>query len=84
MTIVLFVFLEKLWYAQLKRKRCDFDLNVTEELWGNIPLLHIVEEEFNDKQVACRHFPSRFTSAKEHNLHYAYNMAKKGYPCFIA
>ncbi len=53
-------------------------MNVTEELWGNIPLLHIVEEEFKDKQIPVVIFIHGFTSAKEHNLHYAYNMAKKG------
>ena len=59
-------------------------LIVTEELWGNIPLLHIVEEEFEDKQVPVVIFLHGFMSAKEHNLHYAYNMAKKGHSCFIA
>ncbi|MEK4406616.1 prolyl oligopeptidase family serine peptidase [Sporosarcina sp. FSL K6-6792] len=53
-------------------------MNVTEELWGDIPLLHIVEDEFKDKQVPVVIFIHGFMSAKEHNLHYAYNMAKKG------
>ncbi|WP_186669254.1 prolyl oligopeptidase family serine peptidase [Sporosarcina sp. BP05] len=53
-------------------------MNVTEELWGDIPLLHIVEDEFKDKQVPVVIFIHGFTSAKEHNLHYAYNMAKQG------
>jgi fermentation-respiration switch protein FrsA (DUF1100 family) len=53
-------------------------MNVTEELWGDIPLLHIVEDEFTDKQVPVVIFLHGFKSAKEHNLHYAYNIAKKG------
>lgn len=53
-------------------------MNVTEEMWGNIPLLHIMEEEFEDKQVPVVIFLHGFTSAKEHNLHYAYNIAKTG------
>ena len=51
---------------------------VNEEMWGTIPLLHIVEKELEDKQVPVVIFAHGFTSAKEHNLHYAYNMAKKG------
>ncbi|MFC5588664.1 prolyl oligopeptidase family serine peptidase [Sporosarcina soli] len=51
---------------------------VTDEQWGDIPLLHIVEEQFADKEVPVVIFLHGFTSAKEHNLHYAYNMAKKG------
>lgn len=50
-----------------------------EETWGNIPLLHIVEKDaFDDQKVPVVIFLHGFTSAKEHNLHYAYNMAKKG------
>ena len=53
-------------------------MRITDEVWGNIPLIHIVEEEFADKQVPVVIFFHGFTSAKEHNLHYAYNLAKKG------
>lgn len=51
---------------------------VREEKWGHIPVLHIVEEELQDKQVPVVIFLHGFTSAKEHNLHYAHNIAKKG------
>nr|WP_225942035.1 prolyl oligopeptidase family serine peptidase [Sporosarcina limicola] len=47
-------------------------------MWGNVPLLHIVGEDLKDKQVPVIIFLHGFTSAKEHNLHYAYNMANKG------
>lgn len=51
---------------------------MNEETWGTIPLLHIVEKENEQKEVPVVVFFHGFTSAKEHNLHYAYNLAKKG------
>nr|WP_210469609.1 prolyl oligopeptidase family serine peptidase [Sporosarcina sp. 6E9] len=51
---------------------------MNEETWGTIPLLHIVENENEQKEVPVVVFFHGFTSAKEHNLHYAYNLAKKG------
>ena len=51
---------------------------VKEEQWSNIPLLHIVEEQYANMEVPVVIFLHGFTSAKEHNLHYAYNLAKKG------
>ncbi|WP_347177916.1 prolyl oligopeptidase family serine peptidase [Sporosarcina thermotolerans] len=46
--------------------------------WSNIPLLHIVDETLEDSNIPAVIFLHGFTSAKEHNLHYAYNIAKKG------
>lgn len=51
---------------------------VTDEEWGNVPLLHIVEKELETSDMPVMIFLHGFTSAKEHNLHYAYQMAKKG------
>lgn len=51
---------------------------VKEELWKEIPLLHIVEEQYEKEEVPVVIFLHGFTSAKEHNLHFAYNFAKKG------
>ncbi len=51
---------------------------VNEENWGHVPLLHIVQEELENKQIPVVIFLHGFTSAKEHNLHYAYTIAKKG------
>lgn len=51
---------------------------IREETWENIPLLHIVADELETKEVPTVIFLHGFTSAKEHNLHYAYNLAKKG------
>jgi uncharacterized protein len=43
-----------------------------------IPTLHIVEKEKASKQLPFVIFVHGFTSAKEHNLHYAYLLAEKG------
>ncbi|WP_336822078.1 prolyl oligopeptidase family serine peptidase [Sporosarcina sp. USHLN248] len=51
---------------------------VKEENWSNIPLLHIVEENLENSNLPTAIFLHGFTSAKEHNLHYAYNIAKQG------
>ncbi|QHZ46217.1 MULTISPECIES: esterase [unclassified Bacillus (in: firmicutes)] len=45
---------------------------------ANIPLLHVVKEENKEKALPLVMFIHGFTSAKEHNLHYAYLLAEKG------
>lgn len=45
---------------------------------NGIPSLHIVEENDASKQLPFVIFIHGFTSAKEHNLHYAYLLAEKG------
>ncbi|MCY7777741.1 prolyl oligopeptidase family serine peptidase [Bacillus haynesii] len=45
---------------------------------SNIPLLHIVKEEKKEKALPLVFFIHGFTSAKEHNLHFAYLLAEKG------
>ena len=49
-----------------------------EEFWQEIPLLHIVKEQYLNEEVPVVIFFHGFTSAKEHNLHFAYNLAEKG------
>lgn len=44
-----------------------------------IPFLHLVKEEDIDKPIPICFFIHGFTSAKEHNLHYAYYLAEKGF-----
>lgn len=44
-----------------------------------IPFLHLVKEEDANKQVPVCFFIHGFTSAKEHNLHYAYYLVEKGF-----
>ncbi|KPL61437.1 prolyl oligopeptidase family serine peptidase [Rossellomorea vietnamensis] len=44
-----------------------------------IPFLHLVKEEDINKPLPTCFFIHGFTSAKEHNLHYAYLLAEKGF-----
>lgn len=50
---------------------------VTNETWEGIPLLHIHTNEMNE-QTPVVIFLHGFMSAKEHNLHYAYQLVNKG------
>lgn len=50
---------------------------VKNEIWGNIPLLHISTDTMNE-QTPVVIFLHGFMSAKEHNLHYAYQLVNKG------
>lgn len=50
---------------------------VKEEMWAEVPLLHVYDESINEKSPVVI-FLHGFTSAKEHNLHYAYQLVKKG------
>ncbi|WP_419961387.1 prolyl oligopeptidase family serine peptidase [Psychrobacillus sp. BM2] len=50
---------------------------VTDETWGSIPLLHIYNEEIK-KNAPIVIFLHGFESAKEHNLHYAYQLVQQG------
>ncbi|AZB42338.1 esterase [Bacillus sp. FJAT-42376] len=45
---------------------------------GGVPSLHVVKEELKEEQTPFVIFVHGFTSAKEHNLHYAYLLAEKG------
>ncbi len=45
----------------------------------DVPVLHIVAQENIDKPLPFIQFIHGFTSAKEHNLHFAYNLAEKGF-----
>ncbi|QTD41215.1 prolyl oligopeptidase family serine peptidase [Sporosarcina sp. Te-1] len=58
-------------------------MRIKEETWGGIPLLHIEEDRDEGQQKPAVIFLHGFTSAKEHNLHYAFNMAKKGFQVLL-
>ncbi|MFF5996762.1 alpha/beta fold hydrolase [Lysinibacillus sp. KU-BSD001] len=47
------------------------------EVWNNIPLLHVYNEEIKQDAPVIL-FLHGFMSAKEHNLHYAYHLVEKG------
>ncbi len=55
---------------------------VEKEVWGNIPLLHIHNDDMNEETPVVI-FLHGFMSAKEHNLHYAYQLVKKRGACPI-
>lgn len=50
---------------------------VEKELWSEIPLLHVYKEGMSNETPVVI-FLHGFLSAKEHNLHYAYQFAEKG------
>lgn len=50
---------------------------VKNEIWGHIPLLHISTDNMNENTPVVI-FLHGFMSAKEHNLHYAYQLVNKG------
>lgn len=50
---------------------------VQKEQWEGIPLLHVYKDEMK-KDAPIVIFLHGFMSAKEHNLHYAYNLVEKG------
>ncbi|MFX3673944.1 MAG: serine aminopeptidase domain-containing protein [Paenisporosarcina sp.] len=52
---------------------------VDKELWNKIPLLHVYKEDVKNEHTPVVLFLHGFTSAKEHNLHYAYQLAEKGF-----
>lgn len=53
-------------------------VRIEKELWNKIPLLHVYKEELKNEQTPVVLFLHGFTSAKEYNLHYAYQLAEKG------
>ncbi|MEO4054245.1 prolyl oligopeptidase family serine peptidase [Solibacillus sp. CAU 1738] len=50
---------------------------VQKEVWKRIPLLHVYNEQMTSESPVVI-FIHGFNSAKEHNLHYAYQLAEKG------
>ncbi|WP_146549601.1 prolyl oligopeptidase family serine peptidase [Rummeliibacillus suwonensis] len=53
-------------------------MKVDHEIWGDIPLLHIYDEETVTAKSPVVIFLHGFESAKEHNLHYAYQLVNRG------
>ena len=52
-------------------------MRVERQVWGHIPLLNITPDQ-DGKELPTVIFFHGHTSAKEHNLHYAYQLADKG------
>ncbi|TWT04867.1 prolyl oligopeptidase family serine peptidase [Planomicrobium sp. CPCC 101079] len=53
-------------------------MKVEHEVWRGIPLLHVAPEQQWSEPLPTVVFFHGITSAKEHNLHYAYQLAEKG------
>lgn len=51
---------------------------VEREVWGKIPLLHVIPDGQSSGPLPTVIFFHGHMSAKEHNLHYAYQLADKG------
>ncbi|MGE7761083.1 prolyl oligopeptidase family serine peptidase [Peribacillus sp. NPDC097895] len=52
---------------------------IEKEQIGTIPVLHVSEQTTHHQELPLIIFIHGFQSAKEHNLHYAYLMAEKGF-----
>ena len=52
-------------------------MHVQDDMWQGIPLLHVYDNDM-DEHTPVIIFLHGFLSAKEHNLHYAYQLIKKG------
>lgn len=50
---------------------------VDDETWGSIPLLHVYSNDLTENSPVVI-FLHGFQSAKEHNLHYAYQLVRRG------
>lgn len=53
-------------------------INIEKDFVKDIPFLHIVNDKQREQTVPTVIFIHGFTSAKEHNLHYAYLLAENG------
>jgi uncharacterized protein len=54
-------------------------ITIQKDQIGNIPVLNMALGEYMERALPAVFFIHGFTSAKEHNLHYAYYLAEKGY-----
>ncbi|MGF2615335.1 prolyl oligopeptidase family serine peptidase [Rossellomorea vietnamensis] len=54
-------------------------ITIKKEKIENIPVLHLSLQETSNERLPAVFFIHGFTSAKEHNLHYAYYLAEKGF-----
>ncbi|WP_033540922.1 prolyl oligopeptidase family serine peptidase [Planococcus sp. CAU13] len=53
-------------------------MKIIQEIWEGIPLLHVVPDDAEGKKLPTVIFLHGHMSAKEHNLHYAFQLADKG------
>ncbi|MGE6630952.1 alpha/beta fold hydrolase [Bacillus sp. NPDC077027] len=53
-------------------------ITIEEQIEHDIPFLHIVKNEHKEEPLPLVFFIHGFTSAREHNLHFAFHLAEKG------
>ncbi|WP_078555301.1 esterase [Bacillus alkalicellulosilyticus] len=54
-------------------------ITIKQESMADVPVLHVVRQEHDNKPLPVVIFFHGFKSAKEHNLHYGYLLAEKGF-----
>lgn len=64
--------------GRIRRKGGKQQVKILKEIWEGIPLLHVAPEGAAEKELPTVIFLHGHMSAKEHNLHYAYQLADKG------
>lgn len=64
-------------FDDLKKIKGVVNVIVQDEMWQDIPLIHVYDEKM-DEHTPIVIFLHGFLSAKEHNLHYAYQLVRKG------
>ena len=63
----------------LKQKGASVMIQIHKEIINGVPLLHVVKAGNEKRMLPLVFFVHGFTSAKEHNLHFAYLLAEKGF-----
>ncbi len=64
--------------GRIRRKGGKQQVKIIKEIWEGIPLLHVAPDDAADTELPMVIFLHGHMSAKEHNLHYAYQLADKG------
>lgn len=57
--------------------------NINHEVIANVPTLHVAKQSLWEIKTPAIFFIHGFTTAKEHNLHYAYLLANEGFRVFL-
>jgi dipeptidyl aminopeptidase/acylaminoacyl peptidase len=54
-------------------------ISIMKEIEGEVPFLHVIDQRHTNEKCPTIFFIHGFMSAKEHNLHYAYLLAERGF-----
>lgn len=64
--------------GRIRKKGGKRQVKIIKEMWEGIPLLHVMPDDAAGNELPTVIFLHGHMSAKEHNLHYAYQLAEKG------